>query len=207
MDYNNCLYKAASQLIVQLSFTQWTDNSNLEDKKEFLHLLVNQCSCCPPFKNCSKWYHFNKCNCEPKPCLPFYKCLQEAVYELLKKSTNKSSEKKLSFCGKHVVSEALKYFKCSKPMIEELVKHTNFRVRFTSNQVSYQIGKITEVWSILQQTNSAPWITISYPPKKKIKKKPKKDPKTIAVEETLRKMELFLDPRRSVSRGARDNKK
>ena len=195
MAFSDCHYKTASQLIVQQTFTQWADNSKLDNKQYLLHLVVNKCICCPPTKQCQKWHHFGKCECEPSSCPSFYQALKLVVCELLKINIVKNET--TVFCGKQIVKVALKFLKCSKLIINELLAHTCFRVKFNSNLVFYQIGPDTKDWQELV-IQTFPWIKVIYP--KKARPKKEDDPKILATLETLRKMEQLLDPRRSMTR-------
>ena len=111
----------AAQLIIQLTFSLWADYSEKVGKGYFLHLLFFQCSCGSISKPKSLFSR-----CEPRSCLTFHKCLKSVISVLLTRirKVNVSIEK----TDTNVMYHALKYLKCSKMFIKELLKNVRFEV-------------------------------------------------------------------------------
>lgn len=175
----------AAQLIIQLTFSQWADFSEKAGKGYFLHLLFSQCQCKPR--------SFFKC--KPKKCVSFHRGLRILIECLL--INIKKVRVTFHKTDENVMYYALRYLKCSKRFIRELLKNVKFEVELFSGKVGYTQWdtKIMHKLSVPTELSVADLSWIPLCPPKCCCRPLESDAKTVSMKETLARMESFLDPR------------
>ena len=187
----------AAQLIIQLTFSQWADFSEKDGKGYFLHLLFFQCRCRQLQKSGERRFRFFKC--APSQCQTFHRCLKIIiecllvdVYDVVNISIQRKED--------NVMYHALKYLGCSKMFIKELLKNVNVsvQVKSTGRLVKYStLGGQMHYLQVKKDILDHSWIPLC-PGKtdKCCRSLVPKEENIARVQETLRKMEAYLDPRR-----------